>query len=123
MHNRYNVFALLLVLFSLLLTAGTVQGASIKERMASRIPAINALKEQGLIGENNTGYLEYRSSQRPSQALIQEENRDRQTVYAAIAKKEGVSVQLVGQRRAKMIVDKGPSGYWYQKGNGQWYQK
>lgn len=123
MHSRINRVALLVMFFSLILTGTALQAASLKDRMADRIPAINALKDQGLIGENNLGMLEYRTSQKPDQAMIQEENNDRQTVYGAIAKKEGVSPALVGQRRAKMIAENGKSGHWFQGADGKWYQK
>lgn len=123
MHSKHTTLPILVVIFSLLFTGSTIYAASLKDRMADRIPSINALKDNGLIGENNTGLLEYRSGQKPDQATIQDENTDRQTVYAAIAKKEGVSPTLVGQRRAKMIADNGKSGHWYQAANGQWYQK
>lgn len=123
MYSRMNSVALLMVILSLFFTATALQAASLKDRMADRIPAINALKDQGLIGENNTGLLEYRTGQKPDQAMIQEENNDRQTVYGAIAKKEGVSPTLVGQRRAKMIAENGKSGHWFQGADGKWFQK
>jgi uncharacterized protein YdbL (DUF1318 family) len=123
MQNRHKVLPLLLVLFSLVFAAGVLQAASIKDRMAERIPAINVLKDQGLVGENNGGFLEFRTGQQPSQALIQDENNDRKSVYAAIAQKEGVSAQLVGQRRAKMLADNGKGGHWFQQADGTWYQK
>lgn len=91
--------------------------------MAARIPSINKLKDQGLVGENNTGLLEYRTNNKPEQSLIKDENTDRQKVYAAIGKKEGVSPTLVGQRRAKMLADKGKGGHWYQANNGKWFKK
>jgi len=123
MHKTSKIFTLLIVLFSLLAAGTTLQAASIKDRMAARIPEINDLKDRGLIGENNAGLLEYVTNQKPSQALIQEENNDRQTVYAAIAKKEGATPLLVGQRRAKMIAENGKNGQWFQSADGTWYQK
>ena len=123
MRLSQRLLPLFIVVFSLFLFASGGQAASIKERMAARIPEINSLKDQGLIGENNGGLLEYLSGKRPSQAVIQEENNDRQTVYASIARKEGASPQLVGQRRAKMIAENGRPGHWFQAENGSWYQK
>lgn len=97
--------------------------ASIKEQMAARIPAINALKDQGSIGENNKGFLEYRTGDTPQQALVQAENADRSAVYTAIGKSQGAPPALVGERRAKMIVENGQAGHWYQKPDGSWYKK
>ncbi len=107
----------------LLILAPVVHAASIKERMAARIPAINALKDKGTIGENNKGFLEFRTGDKSSAKLVTEENKDRSTVYSMIAKKQGASPALVGQRRAKMIVENGPKGHWYQKPDNSWYKK
>lgn len=113
----------LVVIFTLIFTCSILQAASIKDRMAARIPAINALKDNGIIGENNKGYLEFRTGNKADAATVTAENSDRKKVYAAIAKKEGAAANLVGQRRAKMIADKGKSGHWFQKADGQWYKK
>jgi len=107
----------------LMFMVSTGHSASIKEQMAERLPAINALKNQGAIGENNKGFLEYRTSGTPQQALIQAENADRATVYAAIGKSQGAAPVLVGQRRAAMIAENGPPGHWFQKTDGSWYKK
>lgn len=123
MFNRTRILTVMVILLALVFTGSLAGAASIKERMASRIPAINALKDQGLIGENNGGFLEYRSSNRPSQDVVSAENNDRKSVYAAIAKKEGAPAELVGQRRAKMIADNGKSGHWFQAADGSWYTK
>lgn len=99
------------------------QGASIKDRMAARIPVINNLMEAGVVGENNKGFLEFRSGDTSKQDVVNAENSDRKKVYDAIAKKQGVSSTLVGQRRAKMIAQKGGKGQWFQGADGKWYKK
>lgn len=106
-----------------LLVASLAHSASIKERMAARIPEINALKDSGLIGENNKGFLEYRTAKQPKKDLVQGENEDRNTVYKAIAKSQGASPGLVSQSRAKMIAKNGQTGHWYQKPDGSWFKK
>ncbi|MBT8345059.1 MAG: YdbL family protein [Desulfofustis sp.] len=123
MHNRRFFLIIALALTAFLCGAFTLQAASIKERMLARIPAINALKDKGTIGENNRGFLEFRTGDNSQQKLISEENKDRKSVYAAIATKQKVDVTLVGQRRAKQISDKGTKGHWYQKSDGTWYRK
>lgn len=115
-------FLLGIIACSLLLTT-PVFSASVKDRMVARIPAINALKDQGAIGENNKGYLEYRSGNKPQQKTVNDENGDRGKVYGAIAKKQGAKAALVGQRRAQMIAQKGKKGHWFQKSDGSWYKK
>lgn len=96
---------------------------SIKDRMVDRLPAINSLKDKGLIGENKDGFLEFRSSEKAQQDVVAAENKDREAVYGAIATKQGASAALVGQRRAKQIADIGGSGWWFQKPDGTWYKK
>jgi len=117
--SMYGMIALL----CLFLVAPAAQSASIKERMAARVPEINALKDKGIIGENNMGYLEYRTPERPREQLVMAENKDRKAVYQAIAKSQKASVELVGKRRAKMIAENGVPGRWYQAPDGSWYKK
>ena len=123
MYNRRFFLIIAVVLTAVLCGAFTLQAASIKDRMLARIPAINALKDKGTIGENNRGFLEFRTGDKSKQKLINEENKDRRSVYAAIAKKQQVDVGLVGQRRAKQISAKGGKGHWFQKPDGSWYRK
>ena len=112
-----------IVLLTLLVWAGGVHADDIKARMTARLPVINALKTQGLIGENNQGYLEFRSGQMPDADVIAAENQDRKSVYAAIAARQNVPVEMVGQTRAAQIAAKDPAGVWVQEANGSWRQK
>ncbi|HHK60474.1 MAG TPA: DUF1318 domain-containing protein [Desulfobacterales bacterium] len=123
--TRPRVF--LLSLFVLLTAATACQAAAsineIKARMLARLPTINALKAKGVVGENNRGLLEYRSSDRPQAEVVEAENADRLAVYRAIAQKQGVDPSLVGARRARQIAAKALPGTWLQNEQGQWYQK
>lgn len=118
-----SLCSLLPVMLIILFMVNTLHAASVKDRMAARIPALTTLKDKGKIGEDNRGYLQYRSKDKPNQQLIKDENNDRNLVYKAIAKKQKVKADLVGQRRAKMIADKGRSGHLFQKSDGSWYKK
>ena len=121
--NLYYFSLLFILVVSSLLVIVSAQSATIKERMASRIPTINTLKDQGVIGENSMGFLEFRSSNKSQEQLVADENKDRGIVYEAIGKKQGASPSVVGQRRATMIVENGKPGHWFQKGDGTWYKK
>ncbi len=123
MYNRKLFFVIAVVLTTLFCSTLNGQAASVKERMLARIPAINALKDKGIIGENNKGFLEFRTGDKSQQQLISDENKDRGSVYAAIASKEKVDAALVGQRRAKQISAIGSKGHWFQKPDGAWYKK
>jgi len=101
--------------------AGDVK--SIKAEMEKRLPAIIELKSKGIVGEDNSGYLQFIGGKREKEAVVQAENQDREKVYSAIAKKEGVSVNQVGQRRATHIAEKAKKGEWLQSQGGKWYQK
>ena len=97
--------------------------ADIKARMKSRLPVIISLKEKGIVGENYNGFLEFRGANREKEDVVNAENVDRKKVYAAIAKQQGVSAEIVGQRRAAQIAQKASAGEWLQDANGNWYQK
>ncbi len=124
MRTHKTVVSLLLFVFSLLtLNAWTAGAADIKEQMLGRLPAINALKDQGIIGEDSQGYLQFRGDDQSQKALLTAENQDRRAVYEAIAKKEGAQAGLVGQRRAQQIQEIGKAGQWFLKADGTWQQK
>ncbi|MBF0210877.1 MAG: YdbL family protein [Desulfamplus sp.] len=100
-----------------------INADDIKERMKQRLPLIVEMKKQGIIGENSSGYLEYRTDNRANQSVVDSENRDRKEVYSAIAKQQGVLIEKVEELRAAQIVQKAVSGEWLKKADGSWYQK
>ena len=97
--------------------------ATIKKNMADRKPKIEELKKAGTIGENKSGYLEAMKDAKIEDAdkkLLEDENKDRKTVYAAVAKKEGSTVDKVGEIRAKQIRSKAKEGEYIQGEDGKW---
>ncbi len=124
MYYRNYIFAIISIFIISFLAAGEQAAAdSVKDRMLARIPAINALKDKGLIGENNRGFLEYRTGEKPQQDMVNAENQDRKTVYQSIAQSQKVDAVLVGQRRANQIAANGVKGHWFQNADGSWYKK
>ncbi|MCG6892080.1 MAG: YdbL family protein [Desulfobacteraceae bacterium] len=115
----------LLILLSLLLSAGSaVAGVeAIQQRMMQRLPVIDQLKAQGIVGENNQGYLEFVGNQRVQPEVVEAENQDRRQVYSAIAKKQGTTSEVVGRHRAAQIANRSKSGVYLQDANGKWYRK
>ena len=83
------------VLVGICLCLWVAQGVSvaqeIKEQMKARLPTIVDLKERGIVGENNKGYLEFRSDTREQEDVLAAENRDRRQVYSAIAAQQGTT--------------------------------
>lgn len=118
-----------IVLFVCLALAGLVLCASdgscdpIKDRMLGRLPAINALKAQGLVGENNRGFLEFRTGATPQADVVNAENQDRATVYTAIATRQNTTPEFVGQARAAQIAGNEAAGVWIQGADGTWRRK
>ena len=96
---------------------------SIKQRMISRLPVIKALKNQGIVGENNTGFLEFVGNRKEKADVVAAENKDRKLVYEAIAKQQGTTAEVVGKHRAIQIAGKAQASEWLQDANGKWYQK
>ena len=103
--------------------------ATIKKNMAERKPKIEALKKAGSVGENKAGYLEAMPKDKDDKEvklsdddkkLIEAENADRKTVYAAIAKKEGSTVEKVGELRANKIRSNAKEGEFIQGDDGKW---
>jgi uncharacterized protein YdbL (DUF1318 family) len=97
--------------------------STVKARMDQRLPQVQALKTQGAIGENNRGFLEYRGGPAESGAIIAAENKDRETVYAALAQKVGGSMDQVGKKRAAKIAQNSRPGEWLQDDAGNWKKK
>ena len=95
----------------------------IKTRMKNRLPVIKKLKTQGIVGENNKGYLQFIGEKKAEADVVAAENEDRKTVYKAIAKQQATTAELVGKRRALQIAQKASPGEWVQDASGKWIQK
>src|SRR4051794_38529053 len=96
---------------------------AVKARMSERLSKLDALKGQGVIGENNRGLVELRGGGPDAGDVVAAENRDRETVYAAIAQQTGSSADTVGRARAKQIAAGSAAGVWLQGADGNWYKK
>ncbi len=126
--RKYSIFYAIIALFTLLIFSvegNCFAGASdIKARMMQRKPTIDKLKSESLVGENNKGYLEFIPGAAKKEAgTLSAENNDRESVYNAIAQKEGSTEQYVGERRAVQIGQKASPGSWLQDSSGKWYRK
>jgi uncharacterized protein YdbL (DUF1318 family) len=116
------------ITISFILLAVFVYGLSgfaggIKERMKTRLPIIIELKGKGIVGENFFGYLEFVGAKKEKPEVVAAENADREKVYAAIAKQQGTTAELVGKRRALQIAQKARPGEWLKDADGNWNQK
>ena len=126
--RKYSVFYAIIALFTLLIFSAEgncFAGANdIKARMKQRKPTIDKLKSESLVGENNKGYLAFVPGAAPKEeSTVSAENKDREAVYTAIAKQQGATPKVVGERRAAQIGQKASSGSWLQDPSGKWYKK
>ncbi len=99
----------------------------LRERRRARREQIAAWKSAKIIGESNKGLLEARTADGalpPAvKPVVDAENADRRTVFAAIAKKENITAEAVAQRMAGRMEDRAPSGSWIQDSEGNWSLK
>ncbi len=118
-----RLFTLFSALCLLTLSVFADTAGDIRNRMAQRLPALDKLKAEEVIGENNRGLVEVRGSSAEASALVPEENRDREAVYAIIAKGTGATPDSVGRARAKQISANSRPGVWVQDEAGKWSKK
>ena len=122
--NSHIRIILVLIVTALLASIATMAWADdVKERMLARVPEINALKADGTVGEDKNGFLKLRNAASGQQAIVSAENADRAFIYNKIAEQQGVSVDVVGQHRARQIAERAKAGEWLQGADGNWYQK
>ncbi len=121
MRTRPNILVPTVLLVALLAPA-ILQAKDIKQRMLERQPAIKQLLAKGAVGETAEGLLAFRGA-KEKEDIVAAENADREEVYKAIAKKQGTTARLVGQRRAAQIAEKAKPGTWLRDAKGTWKQK
>ena len=114
---------MILGIAAVLTIADSVPAQGIKERMKERLPVIVELKTQGIVGENNQGYLDFVGNVKTHEALIAQENQDRKTVYAHIAKQQNTSLSVVEKNRALQLIERAAPGTYVQMPDGTWVQK
>lgn len=117
----FSLFAIVLVMS---VSAFAENAVDIRHRMEQRLPQIDALKAQEIVGETNRGYLDERKPGGADAAkIVADENRDREAVYAYIAKQTGSDAETVGRARAKQIAAASRAGVWVQDESGHWSKK
>src|SRR5207248_1148369 len=125
--KSFPFIRLAMVLVGLTFSAAVVRAedlGAVKARIEQRISTVNALKQRGVAGENNRGFLEVRGNATgDDQRVIAEENSDRRTVYTALAQQTGASADHVGRQRAQQLASLATRGMWIQQPSGEWQQK
>ena len=86
---------------------------------------IRDAKEQGLVGEANTGYIAAVESPASAEvrALIAEVNEKRKAQFEETAQKTGTTVTQVAYRFYELAVQRTSPGHYYQDTTGRWQKK
>jgi len=106
------------------LTAFSQSASELKDRMAARLPVIDQMKSDLVVGENNQAYLTILGNVSEAQAMtVQEENADRRTVYTMLAKQTGATLDKIQLRRAEQLREIAKPGTKVQTPEGDWVTK
>ncbi len=86
---------------------------------------IRDAKEQGLIGEANTGFIAAVRSPASAEvrALIADVNAKRKAQFNQTAQKTGATPAQVAYRFYELAVQRTAPGHYYQDASGQWQKK
>lgn len=106
---------------------------SLKDSMRSRSESLKPYMDRGNVGITRDGLLTMRSREGLSlkeraevQQLVDAENRDRETLYAEIAKANNIAIEAVPKIKAifaKSWVEQAQSGWYIQDAQGNWSKK
>ncbi|MCX8069482.1 MAG: YdbL family protein [Thermodesulfovibrionales bacterium] len=106
---------------------------ALKDTMKGRFQYLQPFYAKGCIGENKDGYVEIRDvgslnlkEKSDVQNLVNQENRDRQSLYMEIIKANKFGNEVMPQVQkifANSWRDKSLAGWWIQDDNGQWRKK
>lgn len=84
--------------------------------------SLDDAKNQGLVGENSSGYLGLVVNNSEAKAVIDEINEKRKAQYLKLAKKNNLSLAQVEALAAAKAIEKTQAGH-YVKVNGSWMKK
>ncbi|MEX2264241.1 MAG: DUF1318 domain-containing protein [Bryobacteraceae bacterium] len=109
MRNQKRLTRMLGALLLAALTALAQDEASLKQRVQGRSQAVVDLLASGAVMEGIDGLLKPNGQLEPPQSqLMQEENKDRQAIFALIAAKSKIPVEDVGELYSKRARAKWP---------------
>lgn len=84
---------------------------------------LDAAKQQGLVGEQPSGYLGVVKATPKAVQLASEINKKRRQAYQRIAGKNGITVDQVERLAGQKAIKKTESGDYIKTPNGQWVKK
>lgn len=95
------------------------------EQRRERYERLTELKGQGVIGENNKGYLSVLKHDPQVAELIKKENQDRKVIYQTIAEQNGLggAINVIEEVFAGVQREKAAAGDQVQLPDGKWISK
>ena len=82
---------------------------------------LDAAKQQGLVGEQPSGYLGVVDKSTPEiEALVRDINQKRRSAYEGIAKRNGTEVEAVEQLAGKKAIEQTAKGQYVKLPSGDW---
>lgn len=83
---------------------------------------LDSVKQQGLVGETPTGYLDVVRAEGQAREVVEAINSARRDEYKRIAEKHNIPVTQVETVAGKKAIEKTPAGQWVQI-DGKWVKK
>ncbi|MHA7924621.1 MAG: YdbL family probable chaperone protein [Marinobacter sp.] len=83
---------------------------------------LDSVKQQGLVGETPTGYLDVVRAEGQAKEVVDAINSARRDEYKRIAEKHDIPVTQVETVAGKKAIEKTPAGQYVQMG-GKWVKK
>lgn len=83
---------------------------------------LDSVKQQGLVGETPTGYLDVVRAEGQAKEVVEAINSARRDEYKRIAEKHNIPVTQVETVAGKKAIEKTPAGQYVEMG-GKWVKK
>ena len=95
------------------------------ENRKDRFDQLKSFKGQGVLGENNRGYIEVLTNNPEAKALAESENKDRKFIYKTIEEQNNLTdaLETIEKVFGQVQRDKASPGDKIQQEDGQWVQK
>ena len=95
------------------------------ENRRNRFDQLQAFEAQGVLGENNRGYVEVLQDNPEAWALVEVENKDRRIIYQTIAQQNNLTdaLETIEKVFAEVQREKASPGEKIQREDGRWVTK
>jgi len=111
----------LMQLFALVLAFG-ISASVLAMGLDEAKQKLDSVKQQGLVGETPTGYLDVVRAEGQAKEVVEAINSARRDEYKRIAEKHNIPVTQVETVAGKKAIEKTPAGQYVEMG-GKWVKK